>query len=221
MATFLNLRGTASLLSVLIVAGLTAVPITFAQRVEERDGSIYLIGQSGAITKITEGNNDSSPALSADRAKVVYLRTYASNEPGSDGSLSEIRCYQVSTRRDQSILRAPTVIDGQRYFGFGSPQFSADGLQVFFLFDWSVTTHGLASVGLRTRSVKFLMPAVTFFSVLRGKYAGNLVVQQRRPKLSTGFFYLYYLFSPAGKELGVVGENQFDVDLFLDPDGSH
>lgn len=207
-------------LAYVVAIGLIAAAEALAQRVEAREGSIYLIGRDGVDTRLTSGPRDSSPALSASGTQIAYVRTYASSEPGSDGSLSEIRVYDVPTKEDQSILRAPTTIEGEKYFGFGTPQFSADGSRIYFAFDWSVTTHGLASVDLKTRTVKFLMPAVSFKTVLRGKYAGDLVVRQRRPKLSGGFYYLYYLFAPDGKELGVVGETEFDVGLFLDPDGS-
>jgi hypothetical protein len=56
--------------------------------------------------------------------------------------------------------------------------------------------------------------------VYSGKYAGDLVVLQRRPKLGLGSYCLYYLFTRYGREIGVVGDNEFDVEIFLDPDGA-
>lgn len=65
------------------------------------------------------------------------------------------------------------------------------------------------------------MPAINFSSVPHGRYAGELIVYQRRPKLLLGDYYLYYLFTPDGKEVGVVGDSEFDVGLFLNPDGNN
>jgi hypothetical protein len=193
---------------------------SFAQSAESRNGSIYLIDKSGRESRLTESGQDAEPNLSAKGDQVAYVRTRPSTEAGADGAVSEIRVHNVISGTDEIVLQGPAVIDGKQYYGFGHPQFAPDARKVFFLFNWAATTHGLASLDPGTHEVKFLMPAVAFPAVvLHGKYTGDLVVQQRRPKLGVGYYLLYYLFTPDGKEIGVVGDKEFDVEIFLDPDG--
>jgi hypothetical protein len=203
-----------------VTLSLIVVPTTRAQRVEARDGSIYLIDGGGKEKTLTNSGKDAEPVLSTKGDQVAYVRSYTSKEASSEGVVSEIRVHNVVTGHDQTVLRGPVLIEGEKYFGFGSPRFSPDARKLYFLFNWSVTTHGLASLDLASHDVKFLMPAVDFPAVvLSGKYKGDLVVLQRRPKLSLGSYYLYYLFTPDGREVGVVGDKEFDVGIFLDPDG--
>ena len=204
----------------IILTGQLAMAIGAAQNVDSRDGSIYFTDRNHHSITVTNGGTDTSPSLSADDHKVVYVRSYPSKEDGSDGLVSEIRIHDLVTGTDSGILKGPLMIDKEKYFGFGFPQFSADSNKIYFLIDWSVATRGIAAVDIRSREIHFVLPAITFSSVLRGKYAGNLVARQRRPKLSGGYYYLYYLFTPNAQELGVVGDSEFDVGLFLDPDGS-
>jgi len=196
--------------------GLSIPLMSAASRVETRKGAVCLIAPGGTASKLTEGPNDSAPMLSSDGQQVVYVRSRVLAEPDPT---FEIRVHNVTVGTDRSVLRSPISIRGEKYSEIGRPQFSADGKTIYFLFNWSVTTHGLARFDMKTGEVKFVMPAFEFYSVVRGKYGGDLVVQQRRAKLATGYYYLYYLYTPDGKEIGVVGENQADVDLFLDPDG--
>lgn len=191
-----------------------------AQRVESRNGSIYLIDASGFTHRLTNSTEDQSPSLSLSGSEVVYARSWPSDE-GREGAASEIRIYNLATGADEPVLRSPIMIDGKKYFGFGSPRFSPDAKTVYFLINWAVTTHGLVSLDVPSHAVRFLMPAVSFPGVMtRGKYAGDLIVLQSRPKLGLGTYSLYYLFTPTGKEVGVVGDSEFDVGLFLDPDGT-
>ena len=188
------------------------------QRVEVRGGSVYLIDDKDHETRVTpEGGVTAEATLSRDKSKVAYVRSMRS----TDGrKISEIRIYHVANRKEELVLEGPVMIGGREYSSFDSPKFSPDGDAVYFLFDWAVTTHGVARLDLKTLEVRFVVPALDFPAVVQnGKYIGDLVVSQRRPTLSLDHYTLYYLFSPEGKEIGVVGETEFDVGIFLDPDG--
>jgi hypothetical protein len=188
-------------------------------RVESRNGSIYYIAADGIEERITDGRADDDPAVSVDGGEIVFVRSWPAADAGDERVRSELHVYNLRQHHDDIILQAPIIIDGTKYFGFGSPQFSPDASRVYFLFNWSVATHGLAEVSVATHRVRFIMPAMSFSVVSYGKYAGDLVVKQRRSKLSLGTYTLYYLFTPRGQEIGVVGETEFDVGLFLNPDG--
>jgi hypothetical protein len=58
--------------------------------------------------------------------------------------------------------------------------------------------------------------ALEFSVVPEGKYKGDLIVKQHRPKLALGYYDWFYLLKPNGEQVGVIGENKDDVDYFLD-----
>ncbi len=190
------------------------------QRVESQGGSIYLIDERGHKDRLTMGGFDTQPSLSADGKEVAYVRSRPSQTADDEGAVSEIRIINLVLRTDEVVFHGPAFIGDKRYSGFGTPRLSPDGKLLYFLFNWSATTHGLATLNLTSHEIKFLMPAVSFPAIVyRGKYRGDLIVLQRRPKLSLGDFLLYYLFAPNGVEIGVVGDSEFDVGIFIDPNG--
>jgi hypothetical protein len=69
---------------------------------------------------------------------------------------------------------------------------------------------------LVSRIVDLFAVAENFQVVKNGQYAGDLILQQRRAKLAVGYYEWFYLFTPDGKEAGVVGSNKSDVNLFLE-----
>ena len=131
-------------------------------RVESRNGSIYYIGSGGREERITDSGADTDPALSADGREIVFVRSWLFTDAGDERVRSELHIYNLSRHQDDVILQAPIIIDGSKYFGMGSPQFSPDESSIYFLFNWSVAAHGLAELSVPTRRVRFIVPAISF-----------------------------------------------------------
>ena len=189
----------------------------WGQRVEARDGSIYLIQEDQAEVQLTTGYEDSDPSLSADGAKVAYVRSRKVDSPEASGRVYELHVIHLASGDDQQVLATPFELDGVTYSVLLGPKFSPDGESIYFVFDWSVTTGGIAVLDLVTEELRFVVPALGLPAVVyKGEYEGDLVVLQRRQKLSgIGNLILYYLFTPEGEEVGVIGDEPFDVGIFL------
>ena len=98
---------------------------------------------------------------------------------------------------------------------FFRPQLSPEGRYAYFLIDYAAVTNAIIRLDLSTRETKFISSAKDFWVVPRGRYGGDLIAQVRKAKLAVGYYDWFYLLSPDGKELGVIGPDRTDVDQFL------
>lgn len=208
----------------LLLAFLKAFPIcSEAQVVEQRDGNIYFLGKDRALRQVTSDGIDRYPAVSPDGTRIVFVRIvkgpfFAGDPEGrADIEASQLWIYDIARGgAPKLLLDGPIKLKGRKVSAFYRPQFSADGEYVYFSIQLAATPNAIARLTLATRSVVYIMDALDFSVVSAGEYKGDLIVQQRRPKLGVGYYYWFYLLKPTGQEIGVIGEDKDDAYNFLD-----
>jgi Tol biopolymer transport system component len=194
------------------VASSVSAPMVGRSQALARDGNISVMRSDGSRLQVTSSGEDSEPDLSADGSKVVFVRSIGANR-------SEIWVAPVTGSAQARVIVSSPVQAGGRQFGILlAPMFSPDSKVIYFLVPFAATTQAILSVPLADSPVKprFVAAALTFRVVQGGEYRGDLVAQIRKAKLAPGYYDWYWLLSPDGKELGVVGENEDDVTRFME-----
>ena len=190
---------------------LTLVCLAFAgARAIVRNGDVFVISANGQQLQVTSSGSDSQPDLSADGSKVVFVRKVG------EGA-GEIWLADVGSKAPpRPLVKAPLVIKGAKFDDLYAPRFSPDGADVYFLIPYSATGEAIIKVNIARPYPQFLTGALGFTVVPAGKFKGYLVAQLRKAKLAVGYYDWYYLLTPEGKEVGVVGQDEGDVELFLE-----
>ena len=193
--------------------------------VEERHGNIYFRSGNGKLKQVTSSGADRSAALSPDGTRIVFVRNLGARDLGSgvgDAVGPEFGPSQLWTydtrggKPPELLLDSPIEVEGRRFFGFYGPEFSSSNDAIDFQIDFAATSGAVVRVTVATKTVVFVTQAITFAVIPIGRYRDHLIVQQRRPKLGLGYYNWFYLMNPDGKEVGVIGEDRFDVSNFLD-----
>jgi dipeptidyl aminopeptidase/acylaminoacyl peptidase len=197
-----------SWLGVTVVAAATEPKA--APCVEARNGDIYLVEKTGATRQITSLGKDSMPDLSADGTTVVFVRA-----TGAD--TKEIWIADISPNAQaRPLVPAPILLNGRKFSLVWEPKYSPDGRYIYFMIEYASTTGGLVRVSLSNPTVEFVTAALEYQIVKSGRYRGYIVARIRKPKMAMGYYFWYWLLTPEGKEVGVVGEDARDVKMFLD-----
>jgi hypothetical protein len=182
-----------------------------SSRAVERDGNIIVLGADGNEIQITSSGADSDPDLAHDGTKVVFLRKFGA-------ATYEIWISNVArgSANPHPLVKTPLGINGLQFNQVFSPRFSPDGATVFFLVPYAATTQAILKVAVAKPEPLFIAAALNFEIVPAGQYRGDLVAQIRKAKLAPGYYEWYWLLTPEGKELGIVGQDDGDVALFLE-----
>jgi hypothetical protein len=180
------------------------------RRAVEEQGNIFIVGSDGSRRQVTSIGRDSDPNLASDDSKVVYVRTKETG--GSDIYIAELS----SESSPHAIVTTPLEINGRRFAEVFTPRFSPDSRTVYFLVPYAGTTNAIVKVTVADRHLHFITAALNFRIVGVGKYRGHIVAQIRKPKLAPGYYEWYWLLNPDGQEVGVVGEDEQDVEAFLE-----
>ncbi len=191
--------------------------------VEAQNGNIY-VRDGHELRQLTSTGEDRSPALSYDESKVVFVRDLGKRDLGSDvGDAvgpefgpSQLWTCDVRFCAPKLLLDSPIRIRGRKFFGFYSPQFSPDNDYLFFQIAFAVSTPSIVRIRLATGEQTYLTDALTFSDIPLGRYRGDLIVQQHRSKMALGYYDWFYLFTPEGQQLGVIGSGKSDVYNFLE-----
>lgn len=179
-------------------------------RAVDQDGNILVVRPDGSRIQITSSSVDSQPDLAPDGMKVVFVRR-------TSASVSEIWIASVETRSSARVLVKPPVeINGRKFAEVFTPKFSPDGATIYFLIAYAGTTQAILKVSVTKPEPQFITAALNFQVVATGPYRGDLVAQIRKAKLAPGYYEWYWLLTPEGKEVGLVGQNEHDVALFMD-----
>jgi hypothetical protein len=88
--------------------------------------------------------------------------------------------------------------------GLSSMAFSADGNRIFFLSRAWVVSKAVHVVDVATSRDQYVASGNDFRVILRGDYAGCLIVRQHRYYPLGGSYDFYWLTSQSGKDLGLV-----------------
>ena len=181
-----------------------------AKRVVADTGDVFVVEPNGTRVRVTSSGVDSEPSLSFDEKSIVFVRKL-------DGGNSQICIANVKAGNEARVLvRSPLDVSGRQFNELFSPKFSPDDAMVYFLIPFAATTQAIMKVAIANPTPQFVAAATSFWVVPHGRYRGDLVAQIRKAKLAPGYYYWYWLITPEGKEIDVVGEDEGDVGLFLE-----
>jgi hypothetical protein len=184
--------------------------------VKETAGNILLLQDNGDTEQLTSAGTDSMPAISADGDKVVFVRS------GGPGRPDDLRLIYVKHRHVQKPLSivAPALAADVEIGSILDPQFSPDSSAVYFL-TRSGNFGGMVRVDLAppksyvvAHSAIPIASGRSFDVIVRGKYAGDLIVYKDSEKLTAGRLFLYWLTDPYGVNLAIVADKETDLKLF-------
>ena len=183
------------------------------QVVTSKDGNIWFgADPAGKLTQLTATSRDREPNLSPDGHHVVFVRgTPGSTVEGPTGDeveKTELWMIRTDGTEPRLLLRGGSQ-DNSTGFPmafFQSPQFSPDGNSVYFLSIAAVVTGTAYALDLKLGHLREVCPANSLLVVRKGRYAGNLVVEQHRYFEGGGSYNWVWLVTPQGKEIGPLGD---------------
>lgn len=181
-----------------------------------RDGNIFITDQAGREKQLTTGGRDSRPVLDPQRKWVAFVRAIDGKAIASGADeTAPAELWQIRADGKEPLMlvrtRQSEKIE-ELIAGFEDVQFSSDGRRVYFVTPAWATSGAVHVVDTTNRKERFLVPGNNLRVLHRGEYRDHLLLQQHRYFLGGGSCDWFYLFSPEGKEVGVVGE---DVENFL------
>ena len=200
----------------LFASALLFVRIAAAEPVvSARDGNIF-ISSGGSEKQLTSSGRDSAPALAPDGKWVVFVRAIPGKKVQSGaGEHDGAELWQVRADGKEPLMlvrtRQADKMD-ELIAGFEDVQFSSDGRLVYFVTPAWATSGAVHVVDTTNRKERFVVPGGALRVIPSGKYRDHLVVNQHRYFLGGGAYDWFYLFSPDGKEVGVIGEDTANFD---------
>jgi len=189
-----------------------------ADRVSAEDGRIVLENSSGQKTELTQGGFDSEPWISPDGRTVVFIRRSAEDQ--FQTSVYEI---DLPARTLKVLFAGPAKYQGHERAYFGRPEFNESHDTLFLLGKEYATSGSLISMQLATGQTTFISDEVVGYDVMQcpKKNRGDLIALKRHEQdIVDRPFFLYYLYSSAGQELGLAGGGELDSELDSFRDGS-
>lgn len=189
-----------------------------ADRVSTEDGRIVLEDSSRRKTALTQGGFDSDPWISPDGQTVVFLRH--SVEDQFQTSVYEI---DMRTRTLKLLYAGPAKYHGRASSYFGHPELSESHDTLFLISKEYATSGALIFIRLANGQATLISDEVVGYDVIEcpKKYRGDIITLKRHEEDILGRpYFLYYLYSAAGQELGLAGGGELDADLDSLRDGS-
>ncbi len=175
-------------------------------------GTIVLNGKS-----VTSGGHDSAPVLSPDGKRIVFVRDMGGKPikdcaaDASTATAQELWTVGSDGRGAHRLLSLHGMQDVKATLcAFNNPQFSSNGQLLYFDTPAWATSGALHVYDFRTGKEHFLLPSngTQVLSACADKqYRDDLIVSQHRYFVFAGSYDWLWLFSPDGKEIGPVGEN--------------
>lgn len=199
------MRGIAAVLCLV----LGAAPLR-GQSVEARDGDLFFrAGCDAGARRLTSSGADSDPELSPDGRTVAFVR----GDPAGGTSLWTIRADGTGARRWVTSTAGDTVPE-RTLARFQSPRFSPDGRRIYFLSDAWATSGAVHVLELATGAERYVIPGNSLEVARAGRYAGYLLVTQHRYFDGGGSYDWFWLFTPDGREVRTLGDDDDAVDRF-------
>lgn len=192
--------------------------------VSARSGNIY-ISRGGEEKQLTSSGRDSQPVLAPDGKWVVFVRSVPGQKIASGaGEHDGAELWQVRADGKEPLMLVRTRQSDKMenvIAGFDEVQFSSDGRLVYFVTPAWATSGAAHVVDTTNRRERFVVPGNDLEVLHAGKYRDHLLVRQHRYFMGAGSYDWFYLFSPDGKEVGVVGEDTADFkDIHVDDEKS-
>lgn len=203
-----------------ILLGATTGLLSARPTVSEHGGNIFIVNDAGVKKQLTSSGRDSDPVLDPAGEWVVFVRR-TSKESVSSGAdehpASEL--WQIRADGKEPLMLVATRSSGEMenvIASFHQLQFSSDGRLVYFVTAAWVTSGAVHVVDTTNRKKRFVVAGNNLRVVPSGEYRDHLLVSQHRYFLGGGSYDWYYLFTPAGEEVGVVGDSTASfMDLYV------
>ncbi len=199
------------MLLVLMFAG-----VANAASVHEQAGNIFYVGDDGVSRQLTSLRSDSEPILSPDGQTVVFGRATRQKAPDSEELERELWIADISgkqvrrllaTHYDEALEKTLTQINNWK--------FSADGKQLYFLSAAWAVSNALHVLDMDSGNEHFITDADDVLVVGKGKYANHLIVSKHKYFKGGGSSDYYWLITPNGHELKMVGEDKEQAERFI------
>jgi dipeptidyl aminopeptidase/acylaminoacyl peptidase len=145
-----------------------------------------------------------APVLSPDGRQSAYLQD------------KEIWLSDAANRDVKRIVAVQPHDNPHKNLGeFNSLVFSPDGKRLYFMSEAWVTSNGIHVFEISTGTEHFVTDGNTLQILSNGQYAGFLIVQKHKYFKQGGSYDYFWLVSPAGKVLKMIGKTDAQVDRFV------
>lgn len=176
-----------------------------------RNGNIECEIGEGTHIVLTRTGIDLEPSVSILGNRAVFLRRRGSAQ------CDEIWASEIKEGSEAVLLFGGRVEhEGRGGCRFQSPMLSDDHSTLYFLVEYAATTSFLVEADLRSKSYRFVQPAIRFLIMPCGKYQGNLLIQQRRVTLAGVYYYYFWLYDRSGKEIGLAARDDDELIMFTE-----
>jgi TonB family protein len=184
-----------------------------ADRVGTENGRIVLEDSSGKKSALTQTGFDSDPWISPDGRTVVFLR-----RPAEDMFRTSVYEIDLRTRKLSFLYGGPAKYQGRESSYFGRPELDESHGTLYLLSNEYATEGSLLSIRLPSGQIKLISDHVVGYDVAAcPKYRGDLIALKRHNDEIIGRpYFLYWLYSAAGVELGLAGVEDEDADVLRD-----
>jgi TonB family protein len=182
-----------------------------ADRVGSEDGRIVLENSSGQKTTLTQTGRDADPWISPDGRIVVFLR-----HPADDMFRNSVYEIDVETRAVKLLYAGPAKYGGREGAYFGRPELDESNNRLFLMSNEHATSGTLISIELASGQAMLISDEVVGYDIIEcpKEYRGDLIALKRQERDVLGRpYFLYYLYSAAGFELGLAGGGELDSYL--------
>jgi len=204
-------------LSVLLLLWFIVHTGTAADRVSAENGKIVLEDSSEQKTVLTQTGRDSEPWMSPDGRTVVFVRL------SPEDFRTPVYEIDIRTRTEKLLYAGPAKYQGRESSYFGRPELNESHDKLFLISNEGATQGALLSIQLANGQVKWISDHVVGYDVIEcpKKYRGDLIVLKRHEEDVLGRpYFLYYLYSAAGLDLGLAGAGELDGYLDVLTEGS-
>lgn len=200
---------TSRLAKLLILLGIWPSLAFCQQRVYVDRGRI-MIQRAGEVSALTTTERDFDPWLTEDHQDILFVRAAP-----DDMFRTSVYKISIKTKKEELLFAGPLRYAGKEIEYIGSPQINMRRDTLYLLSRESVLTGDLVAVSLKTGAEQLITDAVSFDLIRCGPFAGNLLVSKRKQDILGITFYVYWLYSPEGKDLGIAGPSNMDRDSLI------
>jgi len=175
-------------------------------RVFESSGNVMLRRSDGVVEALTHTGLDSMPWLACDGTALLFARAAP-----EDHFRTTIRIMDPRSRRETVLLAGPIVHKGKQVRSLGQSALDVTGQTLYVMANTSVTSGALYAIDLQSMAAKYITDASSFEVIRQGDHTGDLLVYKRKTSVPGTIYYVYWLYSPSGRDLGIAGPDRLDV----------